>query len=77
MNNIDERCPKVITPEDRRRWELESIHTWLIRHLQTNVVSRRTGKGGHDGDGNTWAVVEIPDWDVKQRIERIAASLQK
>lgn len=65
-----------VTREDRQRWELESLREWLSRHLQTNTMSRHTGKGGHNGDGTTWAAVAIPDWDVKQRVERITAALE-
>jgi hypothetical protein len=55
--------------------ELQDCRAWLQRHLETNIISRRTGNGGHDGHGNTWAAVAIPDWDVKQRIEAINEAL--
>jgi len=44
---------------------------WLRHHLSTNVINRSTGKGGHDGNGNSWSAVAIPEWDVRQKLEAI------
>jgi hypothetical protein len=47
---------------------LGGVTGWLERHSANNTAHRSTRKGGHDGDGNSWSVIEIPDWDAKQRL---------
>ena len=53
------------------RMELRDVLGWLKRHAETHVGHRQIGKGGHDGNGNSWAVVEIPVWDALQMIDRL------
>lgn len=77
MNNAIEKCPTNPTVDDKRRWELQSIRTWLTQHKELNTIHRQTGKGGHDGDGSSWVAVAIPDWDVRERIERIDLVLRE
>lgn len=56
---------------------LKALVPWLQHHLASNVITRSTGKGGHDGDGNSWAAAAIPTWDVRQRIDEMVAAIQK
>ena len=61
--------PAQVTPDF-------SVILWLKRHLEANLESRASGKGGHDGNGNSWAVVAIPDWDVRQKLEELEQPAQ-
>lgn len=57
--------------------ELKALKSWLGHHLEINIVTRSIGKGGHDGDGNSWAAAAIPTWDVRQRVDEIDAAIAK
>lgn len=48
----------------------------LERHLK-NLHHRQSGDGGHNGDGNSWAVCEIPDWEVRQIVDAMQKVLDR
>lgn len=56
---------------------LKDLRSILKRHCETNIISRRTGKAGHDGDGNSWSAVAIPEWEVRQKIAELDATIDE
>lgn len=68
------RAKTVADPQLALRDELFGIKTWLEYWLGTKRESRHS----RDECGrivNTWGVVPIPDWDVKQKLQAIAEVL--
>lgn len=56
--------------------ELFAIKTWLEYWLGTKCESRHSADV-HGHINNTWAVVPIPDWDVKQKLQAIEIVLTR
>lgn len=54
--------------------ELFGIRQWLQLNLETKIESRHS-TDVYGRIVNTWAAVPIPDWDVKQKIQRIDEAL--
>ena len=46
------------------------------RHL-ANLTTRVTGKGGHDGNGTTYAVCQVADWEMRQLRDDYQALLDR
>lgn len=69
--------PAPLSSADRiaeLRDELFGIKTWLEYWLGTKCESRHSrDSNGHIN--NTWGVVPIPDWDVKQKLQAIDMAL--
>lgn len=65
---IHEAAPELLE-------QLHALRRWLQSQLETNVIHRSTGKGGHDGDGNSWSAVAIPEWDVRQKIDALEKAI--
>lgn len=67
---------KAAAPE----YELVAVRNWLVMHLQQHVEHREP-KGTYGASRSVtgtdgWAVVAIPDWDVRQHIDRINEALK-
>jgi len=54
---------------------LKDLHCWLQFQVTAHIAHRSTGNGGHDGNGNSWTVVEIPEWSVRQKLSAISEAL--
>lgn len=68
--SVTQKCPEGCALRD----ELFAIKIWLEYWVGTKCESRHS----RDANGyinNTWGVVPIPDWDVKQKIQRIDEAL--
>ncbi len=51
---------------------LNDLKLWMQRHLEnTHARNNSTGYGQKKGDG--FAVVEIPDWEMRQKLGRRGA----
>jgi hypothetical protein len=51
--------------------EMREIRAWLRRHLDTHVEHRAPARSSSVNGTDGWAVVAIPDWDVKQRLDEM------
>ena len=57
---------------------LKDALSFLEIALKTSVVHKSTGKGGHDGEGNSWSeCAGIPEWRARQMVDEWTAALAK
>lgn len=58
-------------------WMLNDLRLWIERHLQT--LHHRENKTGYLGSQNPqgYAVAEIPDWELRQKLDNIIKCLSK
>ena len=57
---------------------LKDARSFLEIALRTSVVHDSTGKGGHDGDGNSWSeCAGIPEWRARQMLDEWNTALAK
>jgi hypothetical protein len=61
---------KILNPRDL----LVHLREWLIRHRETHT--RHFGESDQSGHPHGYAGVVIPEWDVRQRLDEIEASLR-
>jgi len=66
--------PHVWSNADLRD-EMRALRAWLQWCLDTKVESRQAVDPIDGVVVNSWAAVPIPDWDVKQKIQRIDEAL--
>ncbi len=62
--------PEILTPRDM----LVHLQIWLIGHVQCHT--QHFGHSDPSGHPHGYAGVVIPEWDVRQRIEDVGASLE-
>lgn len=54
---------------------LNDLKLWMQRHLEnTHARNNSTGYGQKKGDG--FAVVEIPDWEMRQKLAAVEEALK-
>jgi len=53
---------------------LVHLRQWLISHRELNT--RHFGESDQSGHPHGYAGVVIPEWDVRQRLDEIEASIQ-
>ena len=63
--------------EQTLRDELCALRAWLQWCLDTKIESRQVVDRMAGAVVNSWAAVPIPDWDVKQKIQRIDEALRE
>lgn len=57
------------------RETLRDQMAWIQRHLDGGVHSRQFISDGGAPGGNSWAVVEIPEWECRQKLASLRADL--
>lgn len=67
-------APSLTDKEAALRDELFGIKTWLEYWLGTKCESRQS-RDVYGAITNSWCVVPIPDWDVKQKLQSMAGVL--
>lgn len=68
-----EREQSAIRAAAEVEYELFSLKEWLKGKLQNCVHVATKDERGHIVNG--FAAIQIPDWEVKQRLDEIAAAL--
>lgn len=64
-----------MSDEDTALNELLGLRFWLEHHLKYSVEARTTS--GYGPKRESYAVVAIPEWDVRQKLAQINAMFPK